>query len=388
MLQKIAVITGTRAEFGILSPLLQKIRDDESIELQIIACAMHLSPEFGYTIDEINQAGFKVNKKVECLLSSDTAVGVSKSVGLAIISMAEAYEELKPDLVLVLGDRSEMLAAASAATLANIPLAHIHGGETTEGAYDESIRHAITKMSYLHFASTETYRKRIIQLGESPNRVFNVGAMGLDSIRKLKLLTRKEFEKAIDFPLGKKNILITYHPVTLENKTAQTQFLDILSVLDELEEVHLIFTHANSDKEGRKINSMIEEYVQKHKSTSVSFKSLGQLRYLSALKYVDLVLGNSSSGVIEVPFFNKPTINIGDRQAGRVSASSVINVSPDKNHLRRALEKAFDHEFKDTLVGQAQLYGDGDAADKILEKLKNQPAIDLKKRFFDLNFEL
>lgn len=388
MLQKIAVITGTRAEFGILSPLLRKIRDDKSLELQIIACAMHLSPEFGYTLDEIEKTGFKVTKKVECLLSSDTAVGVSKSVGLAMISMAEAFEELKPDLVLILGDRSEMLAAASAATLANIPIAHIHGGETTEGAYDESIRHAITKMSFLHFASTEIYRKRIIQLGESPQRVFNVGAMGLDSIRELELLTKKEFEKSIDFSLGEKNILITYHPVTLENKTAQAQFQDILTVLDELEEVNLIFTHANSDKEGRLINRMIEEYVQQHKSKAVSFKSLGQLRYLSALKYVDLVLGNSSSGVIEVPFFDTPTINIGDRQKGRVSSNSVIDVSPNKKHLRKALEKALGQEFKNSIEGQAQLYGDGHSADKIMKKLKNQPAIDLKKRFFDLNFDL
>jgi GDP/UDP-N,N'-diacetylbacillosamine 2-epimerase (hydrolysing) len=385
-LRKIAVITGTRAEFGILTPLLKKIRNHPSLELQIVACAMHLSPEFGYTIRDIETSGFTVDKKVECLLSSDSAVGVSKSIGLALISFAEAFEELKPDLIIILGDRTEMLAAATAATMATIPIAHIHGGETTEGAYDESLRHAITKMSYLHFASTEKYKKRIMQLGESPERVFNVGAMGLDSIKELDLLDIEKFEQAIQFKLGKRNILITYHPVTLESKTSKLQFEIILNCLDKLEITKLIFTHANSDKEGRVINKMIEDYVYANSNKAISFKSLGQMRYLSALKHVDVVLGNSSSGIIEVPFFNIPTINIGDRQKGRIVAQSVIQTEVNEKALTSALEKAFDLEFREQIQNQAQIYGDGNTSDKILEVILNTEIKDLKKPFYDINF--
>ena len=338
-MRKIAVITGTRAEFGILTPLLNKIKNHPDLELQLVVCAMHLSPEFGYTIKDITAAGFKADKKVECLLSSDSSVGVSKSVGLALISFAEAFEELEPDLIVILGDRTEMMAAAMSATIANIPIAHIHGGETTEGAYDESIRHAITKMSYLHFASTSDYRKRILQLGESPDRVFNVGAMGLDSVNELNLLNKEEFQNSIDFKLAEKNILITYHPVTLESKTANTQFQSILNVLDKLEKTNFIFTYSNSDKEGRIINQMIEEFVSNNKERSVSFESLGQLRYLSALKHIDVVIGNSSSGILEVPFFNIPTINIGDRQKGRISSDSVIHSAVNEEEINKAIEK-------------------------------------------------
>ncbi len=385
-MKRIAVITGTRAEFGILTPLLNKIKNHPDLYLQLVASAMHLSPEFGYTVNEIQNSGFKVDKKVECILSSDTAVGISKSIGLALISFAEVFEELKPDLIIILGDRSEMIAAAIAATMANIPIAHIHGGETTEGAYDESLRHAITKMSYLHFASTENYRKRIMQLGESPDRIFNVGAMGLDSIKELDLLDLEKFEEAIQFKLGKRNILITYHPVTLESKTSKNQFEIILKTVDKLEDTSLIFTHANSDKDGRVVNQMIEDYVSVNSQKAISFKSLGQVRYLSALKHVDVILGNSSSGIIEVPFFNIPSINIGDRQKGRIANQSVIQSEVTEKAIANALKKAFDPEFRNEIKNQIQIYGHGNTSEKILEVILNTKIQGLKKPFYDINF--
>lgn len=385
-MRKIAIITGTRAEFGLLRPLVQEVKEHDQLQLQLVVTAMHLSPEFGNTVEEIEKAGYMADKKVECLLSSDTAVGVTKSMGLAMIGFADAFNDLSPDLVVILGDRSEMLAAASAAMIANIPIAHIHGGETTEGAYDEGIRHAISKMSYLHFASTEAYRKRIIQLGEDPERVFNVGAIGLDSINTLELQSKEEFEKAIDFKLGEKNILITYHPVTLENNSSEKQFQEILNALVPLRDTKFIFTHANSDKNGRVINRMIEEFVKKNPETSVAFQSLGQLRYLSALKHVDAVLGNSSSGIVEVPYFNIPTINIGDRQKGRVRAESVIEAEPTYESIKAALEKALDPSFQEKIKDQQQIYGSGNSVEKIINVIANQSLDYLKKPFYDIKF--
>ena len=338
-MRKICVITGTRAEFGLLRPLIALIAKDEELQLQLIATGMHLSPEFGYTLDEIIAAGFVVDKKVECLLSSDTAVGVSKTIALAISGFADAFEALQPDLVVVLGDRTEILGAVIAAGIANIPIAHLHGGETTEGAYDEAIRHSITKFSHLHFTSTEAYRKRVIQLGEQPEMVFNVGAIGLDAVKKLKLLNKEEFENSIGFKLKKRNVLITYHPVTLEKEAPIQTFENILQALDELSETGLIFTHANSDKNGRVINKMITEYVEIHKDKAVAFKSLGQLRYLSALQFVDFVIGNSSSGILEVPAFCIPTINIGDRQKGRICNESVINSNNSLEDIEKSIKK-------------------------------------------------
>ena len=384
-MKKITIVTGTRAEFGVLRPLIEKIYKENAFELQIVATAMHLSPEFGSTVDEIEEAGFEIAKKVECLLSSDTGTGVAKTMGLAMIGFADAFKELEPDLLIILGDRTEMLAAASTAMTLNIPIAHIHGGETTEGAYDESIRHAITKMSYWHFPATEAYRKRIIQLGEDPNRVFNVGAMGIDSITNRKLLTKEEFEKSIGFSLGQSNILVTYHPVTLEDNTSKKQFQVILNSLLKLKDTKFIFTHANSDKNGRIINEMIKQFVRDHQDIAIDFQSLGQLRYLSALKHVDAVVGNSSSGIVEVPYFNIPTINIGDRQKGRVASESVVHAAPNADSIEKALEKAFDHSFRRKIKDQEQLFGHGNAAEKIYSIL-SEPMGDLKKEFYNLNF--
>ena len=385
-MRKICVITGTRAEFGLLRPLIELIANDNKLQLQLIATGMHLSPEFGYTLNEITEAGFMVDKKVECLLSSDSSVGVSKTIALAVSGFADALDDLAPDLVVVLGDRTEILGAVIATAMANIPIAHLYGGETTEGAYDEAIRHSITKFSHLHFTSTEAYRKRVIQLGEYPDTVFNVGAIGLDAIKKLSLLDREAFEKAISFKLKERNVLITYHPVTLEKEAPIETFENVLTALDELTDTTLIFTHANSDKNGRIINKMITEYVSSHKDKAVEFKSLGQLRYLSALQFVDFVIGNSSSGMTEVPAFYIPTINIGDRQKGRINCESVINSNNSLEDIKKSITFALDKTFREKIQQQELLYGNGAAAEKILQIIKEHNHISIKKSFYNIDF--
>lgn len=383
-MRKICVITGTRAEYGLLYYLMRAVETDPELELQIIATGMHLSPEFGLTYKEIEK-DFTITKKIEMLLSSDTPVGISKSMGLAQISFAESFEELKPDLVVVLGDRYEIFSAASAAMIARIPIAHLHGGETTEGAFDESIRHSITKMSHLHFTAAEEYRDRVIQLGEHPNRVFNVGGMGIDAIKRITLLSKEELEKSIDFTFGTKNLLVTFHPVTLENHTASYQFQELLDALDTLEDTHIIFTKANSDTDGRNINTMIDTYVSKNTHKAIAFTSMGQLRYLSALQFVDAVVGNSSSGLLEAPSFKIGTINIGDRQCGRLKADSVIDSAPNQEAIRTSLTKLYTPEFQHQLATCTSPYGEGGAVEKIIHTLKHTALDDLlKKSFYDI----
>lgn len=389
MSKKICVVTGTRAEYGLLYWTMKKIKEDDDLTLQIIATGSHLSPEFGYTYQQIEKDGFHIHKKIEILLSSDSEVGVCKSMGLALISFAEAYQELQPDLIVVLGDRFEIHAAVSAAMIHRIPVAHCHGGEITEGAIDESIRHSITKMSHLHFTSTEEYRKRVIQLGEQPNHVFNVGALGVENINKLKLLDREGFEQSIQKKLMPKNILVTYHPVTLEQQSAQQQTQQLLEALDELQNTLIIFTKANADTEGRVINQMIDQYVAQNAEKSIAFDSLGQLRYLSAMQFMDAVVGNSSSGIIEVPYFKIPTINIGNRQKGRIRAKSVIDCEPELSSIQNALQLAFDPQFIKDIQQQDNPYGSGNSSDIILEEIKKiDPATIIKKSFFDLTFSL
>jgi GDP/UDP-N,N'-diacetylbacillosamine 2-epimerase (hydrolysing) len=361
---------------------MKEIQADTNLELQVIVTGMHLAPEFGLTYKEIEKE-FAIDKKIEMLLSSDTPVGISKSMGLAQISFAEAYAELGPDIIVVLGDRFEIFSAAAAAMIARIPIAHIHGGETTEGAFDEAIRHSITKMSHLHFAATEEYRKRIIQLGEVPEHVFNVGAPGLDSIANLNLLTRDELEKAIDFKLGKKNLLVTFHPVTLEQNTARDQFRQLIQALDELDDTHLIFTKANADTDGRAINLMLDEYVAANSGKAAVFASLGQLRYLSALRFVDAVVGNSSSGLIEAPSFRIATVNIGDRQKGRIKAASVIDCPPVKAEISSAIRQVYDPVTQERLRGVINPYGMGGSSMKIVATLRSAPLQDLVKKHFN-----
>ncbi|MBU5676666.1 UDP-N-acetylglucosamine 2-epimerase (hydrolyzing) [Alkaliphilus sp. MSJ-5] len=384
-MKKICVITGTRAEYGLLKPLIKKISQDKELQLQLIVTGMHLSPEFGLTYKEIESDEFNIDEKVEILLSSDTSVGISKSMGLAIISFSETYERLKPDIIIVLGDRYEIFAAVSASTIARIPVAHLHGGETTEGAFDEAFRHCITKMSYLHFTSTEEYRQRVIQLGENPSRVFNVGAIGIESIKSINLLSKEEFEKSINFKLGKMTALVTFHPVTLENNTSENQFKNLLDVLDEVPDLKIIFTKSNSDTNGRIINKMIYDYVEKNKNKAVAFDSLGQLRYLSAMKYIDVVVGNSSSGIIEAPSFSIPTVNIGDRQKGRIQGRTIINCNSTKKEIYDSLLKALSLGFKEKIKDNINPYGHGNVSDKILCQIKKSlnHGIDLKKIFYD-----
>nr|WP_275846785.1 UDP-N-acetylglucosamine 2-epimerase [Sulfurimonas sp. SAG-AH-194-I05] len=384
MPRKICVVTGTRAEYGLLYWLMKEIQEDSDLELQLIVTGMHLSPEFGLTYKTIEKE-FKIHKKIEMLLSSDSAIGITKSMGLAQISFGEAYAELQPDMLVVLGDRYEIFSAVSAAMIANIPISHLSGGETTEGAFDESIRHSITKMSHLHFTANEVYEKRVIQLGEEPQRVFNVGGMGIDNIKKLELLTKEAFEKSIDFSLASKNIVVTFHPVTLENTTAKEQFQELLSAINTLKDTHVIFTKANSDTDGRIINSMIDSYVKENTSTSIAFTSLGQLRYLSSLQYVDAMVGNSSSGLAEAPSFKVGTINIGDRQKGRMMAPSIINCDATKESILTAFEKLYTKEFAQIIQNTQNPYGNGGASKKVKDIIKNISLENiLKKTFYDI----
>lgn len=385
MKRKICIFTGTRAEYGLLKPLIDELRTDNSVELQLIISGMHLSPEFGLTYREINLDGFSKVEKVEILLSSDTPVGISKAMGLGMISYAEALDRLKPDLLVGLGDRFELFSLASAALVQKVPFAHIHGGEVTSGAYDDAFRHSITKMSHLHFASTEIYRKRIIQLGENPNTVFNVGALGLDNMKKMKLLSKKDLENSLNFLLDKPYFVVTFHPVTLEKKNSEKQFKELLKALDEFKFYKFIFTKANADNDGRIINNLIDEYVAKNKDRAASFYSLGQLRYLSALKYAEMMIGNSSSGIIEMPFFKKPTINIGERQNGRIFPKSVIQCEPNQKSIITAVERGIDGKFRKSINQTISIYGNGTASKKIKKVITTIDLTKLiKKKFYDI----
>lgn len=385
--RKICVVTGTRAEYGLFYWTLKGIEEEPYLDLQIIVTGMHLSPEFGLTYRQIEKDGFKIDKQIEILISSDTPVGVSKSVGLGVISFAEAFNELRPDLMLVLGDRFEILAAAQAAMISRIPIAHCHGGEATEGLIDEPIRHSITKMSHLHFTATDTYKNRVIQLGEQPNRVFNVGALGIENIYRLDLMSKEEFETSIDFKLKSKNLLVTFHPVTLESATSEGQFKALLKALDELEDTGIILTKPNADTDGRIIIDLINQYVADNKDKAIAFTSLGQIRYLSALQFMDAAVGNSSSGLIEVPTFQIATIDIGDRQKGRIKANSVISCDPTHESIKEALRKIYEKEFNDGLKKVANPYGTANPSIQIIEEIKN---VDLdhilKKAFYDIKF--
>ena len=324
-MKKVCIVTGTRAEYGLLKPVIDKVYHSDLLELQLVVTGMHLSTEFGLTYKEIEEDGYPITSKVEMLLGSDTPVGITKSMGVAMIGFADCFDRNKPDIVVILGDRYEMLAAASAAMIARIPIAHIHGGELTEGAIDEAIRHSITKMSHIHFTAVEEYRKRVIQLGEAPSTVYNLGALGVENAKKVNLLSKEELENMIGFQFYFPTIMVTYHPVTLESASAQKQFEEILDVIDRHKEISVIFTKANADTDGRIINEMIDEYVNLNKDRCRGYTSLGQKKYLSVLQFCDAVVGNSSSGIIEVPSFKIPTVNIGDRQRGRVRAESVID---------------------------------------------------------------
>jgi GDP/UDP-N,N'-diacetylbacillosamine 2-epimerase (hydrolysing) len=384
MTRKICVITGTRAEYGLLRWVMQGIKDDPELTLQVVAAGMHLSPEFGLTYRAIEQDGFKIDRKVEMLTSSDTPVGIAKSIGLGLIGFADALNELSPDMIVVLGDRFEILSAVVAAQVARIPIAHLHGGEKTEGAFDEAFRHSISKMSHLHFVAAEEYRQRVIQLGEQPERVFLVGGLGIDNIKRLKLLDRAELEAALGFKMGGKNLLITFHPATLDAASAEDQMIELLEALAESEDAQLIFTLPNADTGGRALIKMVEQFVGQHPNAH-AYTSLGQLRYLSCVAQVDGVLGNSSSGLTEVPSFRKGTINIGDRQRGRLQATSVLNCHPSRQSITAALKRLYTADFQASLRQVRNPYGEGGASEKVVNVVKYYALNDIaKKTFYDL----
>jgi GDP/UDP-N,N'-diacetylbacillosamine 2-epimerase (hydrolysing) len=385
MKKKISILTATRAEYGLLKPIIKKLNSVEEFDVRVVATGAHLSTEFDLTYKEIENDGIVLDEKIEILLSADTPTAISKSMGLAMISFADYFEKLKPDMLVVLGDRYETLAVAIAAMNQRIPIAHLYGGETTEGAIDESIRHAITKMSYLHFTSTEEYRNRVIQLGESPDRVFSVGAMGIENIFNEKLLTKLELEESLRFSLDKPYAVVTFHPVTLEENNSKEQVMALLDACHTFQDLKFIFTKANADVGGRIINEIIDDFVEKNNNT-IAFTSMGMIRYLSALKYCAMVIGNSSSGLIEAPSFGVPIINIGDRQKGRLQANSVLNCEPIKESIEKKISIALTTDFKDKASKVINPYGDGNTSEKIVTVIKDylfNNKIFLKKKFYD-----
>ena len=384
--KRICILTATRAEYGLLRPVILKLRQTGIFDVRLAVTGMHLSPEFGLTYQEIEADGIAIDKKIEMLLSADTPSAISKSMGLALIGFADYFEELKPDLLIVLGDRYETLAVAEAAMNARIPIAHLYGGDVTEGAVDDAVRHALTKMSYLHFVATPAHRQRVIQMGESPDRVFYVGAMSVENAKQIKLLAKEELKRQIGFDWGNSRLaVVTFHPVTLEENTAKGQCAQLLNALDQIDHLKIIFTKANSDADGRIINRMLDDYAAEHKEKSRVFTSLGQLRYLSAIAAADVVVGNSSSGLSEVPAFHVPTVNIGDRQRGREAGATVISCKTETEEIARAIKKALSEEFKSEVRCARNPYEKEGSSDAIVEKIcefMKENQIALKKSFY------
>ena len=383
---KICIVTGSRAEYGLLLPLMKLIREEKDLELQVIATGMHLSPEFGLTYREIEKDGFNISEKVEMLISGDSEVAIAKSTGLGVMGLAEALQKQQPDWMVLLGDRFESFAAATAGHLLKIPIAHLHGGELTEGATDDAFRHSITKMAYLHFTSTEEYRQRVIQLGEDPKRVFSVGAIGLDNIKGLELLSRKDLEKSLEFDGIDKAVLVTFHPVTLENRSSEKQVNELLAALSSYPELKILITMPNADADGRVIGKLLQEFAARDNQRIKCFTSLGQLRYLSLLQYVRAVIGNSSSGIIEAPSFRVPTVNIGSRQDGRYKPSTVIDAAPDKKSIEQSMARALSDSFRQSCKKASNPYGKGNTAGLVLKQIRKFGKISsTAKKFFDLS---
>jgi len=383
-MRKIAVVSGTRADYGLLYWIIKGINDDPNLKLQLIVTGTHLSPKYGLTIKNIEEDGFPVSTKVWMRLLSDTEKAVAMSMGEGMIGFAKAYESLKPDILVVLGDRYEILAAVAAAASFRIPIAHIHGGESTEGAVDELFRHAVTKMSHIHFPATKMYAERIVQMGENPKNVFCFGSPAIDNVNKLNLLTREALFADLVLPLGKKLGVVTYHPVTLENNTAGGQIREILRALKEYEDVYWVFTYPNADTGGRIIIKSISDFLKSNPTRGRVFISLGQMKYLSLLKHADLMVGNSSSGLIEAPSFMLPVVNIGDRQKGRIKAANILDVRLcEKDRILAAITKAVSNRFKYSISKLKNPYGCGNASFYIVKTLSdiNLDSI-LQKNFF------
>lgn len=383
---KIAVLTATRAEYGLLSSIIKQMRRDEEFDVRVVVTGAHLSSEFGNTYREIEKDGVAIDKRIPILDNGDGAVAMSKTMANALQGFAEYFEERRPDALMVLGDRYEVLVVCIAAMNAQIPIIHLHGGETTQGAIDEAVRHSISKMSYLHFTSTEEYRRRVIQLGEQPDRVFMVGAIGVENALKVPLMDKEELQESLGFGLDRPLIVATYHPVTLENQNIDEQVEAFLQAVTLKSEYIYIITKANADAGGKRVNELLERYALDHENVHV-VDSLGMKRYLSALNYCDMVIGNSSSGIIEAPSFHIPTVNIGDRQKGRTQAATVINCEADTNSILRAMEQAESDEFRNMCKQAKNPYEQQDVANTIVEIIKQKmlrQKIDLKKVFYDI----
>lgn len=384
-MRKICVITGTRAEYGLLSRLMKMIQDDKTLQLQIVVTNMHLMPEFGNTYREIEADGFVIDKKVPMSAPTNDANGVVKSMSMELSGLADALQDLSPDMMVILGDRYEMLMAASTALIYKIPIAHLYGGEITEGAFDDAIRHAITKMSHLHFTSTEEYRQRVIQMGENPERVFYVGSIGVENAQKVSLMSKEDLMDSLHFNMDKNTVVATYHPVTLSNNSIESQINAFLEALDEMPNLKIIFTMPNSDTGGKIIMHKLNEFVQTHIERATVFTSLGMKRYLSVLQYVGAVIGNSSSGLCEVPSFGIPTLNIGDRQKGRISCDSVVNCGSTKEAVQNGLRKVLSPEMADIAKHVRNPYEKKNTAENIFKVIKSYPLDNLlQKQFYNL----
>ena len=389
-MKKITILTATRSEYGLLLPVIKKLYEISELEVKIIVTGAHLSPEFGMTVKEIEEDGIKIDRKIEMLLSADTPSAITKSMGLAMISFADYFEESKPDALLVLGDRYEILAVCCAAMNARIPIFHMYGGDTTEGAIDEAVRHAVTKMSYLHFTSTDVNRNRVIQMGENPERVFAVGSTGVENALNIECYTKEKLEKVLGFELGEKYAVATFHPVTLEKDMSKIQIKELLSAVEKFPGINFLFTKANADVEGRIINTMISQYAEKNKNIFL-VDSLGVRKYFSAVKYATFVIGNSSSGISEVPSFGIPTINIGDRQRGRIHGITVIDCNPIEVEIKDAITIAISQEFKKRIKNAKNPYGDSNTSSKItkiIAKILLNEKVDIKKKFYDIFCEV
>lgn len=382
--RNICVFSGTRAEYGLLNPLMRAIREDDSLNLGIMVSGAHLSPEFGLTYQYIESDGFHIDEKIEMLVSSDTSSGICKSMGLGLIQFSDAIKRLNPDIIVLLGDRYEAFSVAVAALVNNIPIAHIHGGESSYGSIDESFRHAITKMSNLHFTCAEQYHDRVVQLGEHPDRVFDVGSLGVENIQTISLLPKEKFYKQMGFDIKDSFFLVTYHPVTLELSKTAEHFEDILKALSmsEFEKNKIIFTKANADSAGRRINKRIDEFVCENKTRAISFDSMGQLRYLSAMQYCSLVIGNSSSGILEAPSFKVPVINVGNRQKGRLKSDNIIDCKPMKNQIIQAMQRGLSNSFIDSLGNMKSPFEKASTANQIKNIIKSIDLSDLTLKEF------
>ncbi len=383
--KRICVVTGTRAEYGLLKHLMKEIILSKVFKLQLVVTGSHLSQRHGYTVEEIINDGFKIDHSLNIGLNEDLNTSICSSMAKCIEMFSNTIEKLKPNIVLVLGDRYELLSVVSAAMIHRIPIAHIHGGEVTEGAFDDGIRHSLTKLSHLHFVAAEEYKKRVTQLGENPEFIFNVGGLGVDAIKKMKLLTREELEKDLNLKFREKNLLITYHPLTIPiHQSSEYEINQLINCLSKFDETLQIFTMPNADPGNKNIFKVIYDYA-KNKSNVYIFESLGQLRYLSCLSHVDAVVGNSSSGILEVPSFKKATINIGDRQKGRLCAQSVINSSNKSSDIEKSIKKIYKQEFRRALEKCSNPYGEGGSSKKIINILEGIDFDALKRKpFFDL----